>query len=343
MIRALVADDSETARALLSGILSADPGIEVVGEAKDGLEALALARRLRPDVITMDIQMPGLSGFEATERMIRESPIPIVIVSGLDVRDVAYSLEALRAGALALLPKPGSPGTGTFAEQSGHFVATVKAMAQVRLVRRRAEPQKQKVPPLAPPARPRRAVRPRAVGMVASTGGPAALHRILGALPADFPLPILVVQHIAIGFSEGLASWLDSASPLSVQVARDGEPLRPGRVYVAPDNRHLGIGPDRRILLSDAPPVAGFRPSGTFLFETMARVFGPASLGVVLTGMGRDGADGLRLVRQAGGTVLAQDEATSDVFGMPAEVIREGIADHVLPLHSIATQLTNLV
>ncbi|WP_373044673.1 chemotaxis-specific protein-glutamate methyltransferase CheB [Vulgatibacter sp.] len=343
MIRALVADDSPTARSLLAALLAADPEVEVVGEAQDGAEAVELARRHRPDVITMDIQMPHLDGFQATKRIMTEAPTPIVIVSGLDVRDVAVSLEALRAGALAILPKPGGPGSTQFEQESRHFVATVRAMARVKIVRRSREaPVATPSPPPLPI--PRRAARPEVVGVVASTGGPAALHKILAALPRDFPRPVLVVQHIAIGFAEGLAHWLDGASKLDVRVAQHGTRLEPGVVHIAPDNRHLGVSHDGgAVLLSDAPPIGGFRPSGTFLFESMARSLGAASLGLVLTGMGRDGADGLRAIRQAGGTVVAQDEATSDVFGMPAAAINEGLADLVLPLPAIASQLTEIV
>jgi len=342
MIRALVADDSPTARSILAALLASDPGIEVVGEAEDGNEAVELARRHRPDVITMDIQMPHRNGFEATQRIMNELPTPIVICSSLDVRDVAISLEALRAGALAVLPKPGGPGTQQFEQESRHFVATVKAMSRVRIIRR---PAQQHLPPPELLVRPRvrRDLRPEVVGIVASTGGPAALHEILSRLPRDFPLPVLVVQHIAIGFAEGLASWLDGASPLTVKVAEEGERLRGGTVYVAPDNRHLGASGDGRVILSDAPPVGGFRPSGTFLFESLARSFGPAAVGLVLTGMGRDGADGLRTLRNAGGTVVAQDEATCDVFGMPAAAIATGGADYVLPVQAIAAQLTKLL
>lgn len=341
MIRVLVADDSPTARSLLAALLSADPGVEVVGQAENGLEAVRMARRLKPDVVTMDIQMPVLDGFQATQRIMSETPTPIVIVSGLDVQDIAVSLEALRVGALALYPKPGGKGPG-FELESRQFLATVKAMASVRLVRWQGA-----LPAVGETAFPgiekaRPHTSPDAVGILASTGGPAALYRILSELPADLPFPILLIQHLAIGFSAGLARWLGSVSKLRVGLAEDGEKLLPGRVYLPPDNRHLTVSDRQTIGLSDAPPLAGFRPSGNLLFGTLARAFGPASLALILTGMEGDGIEGLRKVHKAGGSIIVQDEATSDVFGLPAAVLREGLADSTLPLPSIAHHLTML-
>jgi two-component system chemotaxis response regulator CheB len=331
VIRVLVADDSPTARALLVAMLAADPELEVAGEAADGLQAVEAATRLRPDVITMDIQMPNLDGIGATRQIMAVAPAPIVIVSGLDVREVAISLEALRAGAVALFPKPSGPGATDFERHAADLRATVKTMSRVRLARPR--------PPLAP-AVPRRAPRPPAevVAIAASTGGPGALHRILAALPATFPAPILVVQHIAEGFAEGLARWLGGATPLGVRVAASGEPLRAGTVYVAPDHAHLGVA-EGRIALSDAPAVEGFRPSGSVLFESVARSYGSGACAAILTGIGRDGVAGLRAVRAAGGRILAQDETTSVVFGMPGAALAEGLADELVPLDGFAQRL----
>lgn len=340
MIRALVADDSPTARSLLAALLSSDPAIEVVGMAENGREAVRMVRHLRPDVVTMDIQMPVLDGFGATRRIMNEVPTPIVIVSGLDVHDVAFSLEALRAGALALFPKPGGQGAG-FESETRQFLATVKAMARVRMVRRQPGPPSASRSPL-PLDGMDVPTRPEALGILASTGGPAALHRILSELPGDLPFPILVIQHLAIGFAEGLARWLGTVSPLRVGLATEGEALQPGKVYLAPDNRHLAVSEERTAVLLDTPPQAGFRPSGNLLFESLARVFGPGAMGVVLTGMEGDGLEGLRLLRKAGGRVVAQDETTSDVFGLPAAAIREGLAHAVLPLDAIAHHLTDL-
>ncbi len=343
IIRVLIAEDSPTARALLVGMLSAASGLEVIGQASNGIDAVEMTKRLRPDVVTMDIQMPGLDGFEATKRIMSEMPTPIVIISSLDVHSVQFSMEALNAGALAVLPKPVGPASPDYEATSRLVASTVRSMSQVKLVRRW---------PSAPPYKPQsstapsaavRSLRPRAVTIAASTGGPAALRLLVSELDSTFPVPILAVQHMALGFADGFAKWLDGGTSLRVRVAREGEPLRPGNVYLAPDDKHLTVSDRSTVLLSDGPPVGGHRPSGTALFESAARAFGPATLSVILTGMGRDGVDGLRAVRAAGGKVIAQDEQTSDIFGMPGAAVAAGVTDLVLPLGSISGQLRRLV
>lgn len=351
MIRVLVAEDSITARLLLVEMLRSDPGIAVVGEASNGEEAVELVRTLHPDVVSMDIQMPRLGGFEATKRIMAADPTPIVIVSSLDTKDVKISLEALRAGALAAVAKPAGPGSPRHDEESQQLLTTIKAMAGVRLIRRLpATARTSRLPPSGTPSGVTRTLRnrpiaggARIVAIAASTGGPGALQRILSALPADFPAPIVVVQHIALGFAKGLAGWLDDSSRLAVKIAGNADPLEPGTVYIAPDACHLTVRPGPRVSLSDSPPVNGFRPSANVLFESAAQVFRERALGVILTGMGSDGVDGLRILADAGGRVIAQDEATSDIFGMPAAAIDAGIADAVLPLPEVAGMLERAV
>ncbi len=344
MLRVLVVDDSATARALLVEILRSDPDVEVVGEAKDGVEAVALTLQLRPQIVAMDIHMPRMNGFAATEEIMAAAPTPIVLVTAtMENREVELAMDALRAGALGVLPKPVGPGSPDFAESARKLVSLVKAMADVKVVRRRRGPEPLPDTPAAPASVPvfsgRRA---RVVAVATSTGGPAALHHVLSQLPGEFPAPILVVQHITAGFVSGLADWLGTASKLRVKVAEHGEPLSPKTVYLAPDHLHLGVSGRRTIALSDAPPVGGFRPSATFLFEAVARAFGASALGVILTGMGEDGVEGLKAVRQVGGRVIAQDEGSCVVFGMPGAAIAAGLADLVVSLDSLPARLRQL-
>lgn len=341
MIRVVVAEDSSTVRELLVGILELDPEIRVIGQAKDGAEAVELVASLKPDLVTMDVHMPVMDGFEATKQIMIRAPTPIVIVSSsTSQREVELSLNAMRAGALTAVGKPDNPGSSEFETRSAHLVSTIKAMAQVKVVRRWAHP------PLGTRAargsRPGTAAATRLVAVAASTGGPAVLQQILSSLSGDFPVPIVVVQHVAVGFVAGLADWLNGSCNLHVKVAEQGERLERRTVYFAPDGLHLGVSGDARVALADSPPVNGFRPSGTYLFESAARAYGSALVAVILTGMGTDGVAGLRAVKSAGGRVIAQDEASSVVYGMPGEAVRSGVADTVLPIEEIAVHLTQL-
>ncbi len=355
MIRVLIADDSSTARALLVAMLDGDAGITVVGEARTGTEAVEMAERLDPDLVTMDIHMPDLDGLQATEQIMTRSPRPIIIVSStVKVGDVELSLEATRAGALLVLPKPPGPASPSFASERRHLVSMVKALAGVKVVRRHGgtSPRANAAPAapaaLTPPAhadgrRGRAAL--RVVAIAASTGGPAALSAILSALPRDFPVPILVVQHIARGFTSGLAHWLSGTTPLTVKLALHGEVPLAGTVYIAPDDAHLGVRPSPdgviRLCLDKGEAVGAFRPSATYLFRSAASL-GDAALGVILTGMGDDGVAGLRDLHAAGGRVLAQDEASSVIYGMPKEAVRAGVVHAVASLGDMAARIREL-
>jgi two-component system, chemotaxis family, protein-glutamate methylesterase/glutaminase len=350
--RVLVVDDSRTSRLLMVEILRADAEVEVVGQAADGIEAVEMAKVLRPDIITMDVQMPRLDGFGATKRIMVENPTPILITTSVDPRSLAVSLEAVRMGALAVQAKPRDPLSPTFDDEASEFVRQVKAMSRVKVVRHYSTPAPapralaaHAVTRLAPllPAPPVHDVPAEIVAIAASTGGPAALHYILTTLPADFPVPILVVQHISRGFTPGFAGWLDKASPLHVKLAEEGELLVPGTVYIAVDDHHLCLTPSRRIQLSKAPAVGGFRPSGTVLFQSVANTFGSTAVAVILTGMGRDGVDGLRAIRNAGGRTVAESEDTAVIYGMPAAAVHAGLADYILPLDQVCAAVTGLL
>ncbi|MDQ2664615.1 MAG: chemotaxis-specific protein-glutamate methyltransferase CheB [Gemmatimonadota bacterium] len=354
MIRVLIAEDSATARALLVAMLSAQDDIHIVGEATTGTQAVDMAQRLLPDLITMDVHMPEMDGLEATKQIMARSPRPIIIVSTAARSDeVALSLEATRAGALMVLPKPEGPSTLGFESDSRQLVSMVRAMSQVKVVRRHgASPPftAQPTPPSHPAfslSTPRAANTPiRLVAIGASTGGPAALRTVLADLPARFPVPILIVQHIANGFTQGLAQWLGGDTALRVKVAELSERLAPATVYIAPDDRHLGCQLDAygdiRILLTAAPPVGAFRPSASYLFQSVADTLGAAALGVILTGMGDDGVAGLRILKARGGRIIAQDEASSVIYGMPREAARAGVVDITVGINGVAHKLVEL-
>jgi two-component system chemotaxis response regulator CheB len=330
-VRVLVADDSELFRELLARIVADDPGFDVVAVAADGDAAAALTRGLRPDVITMDLNMPDADGFSGIARIMAETPTPILVLTAKPTDDVGF--RALSLGALDILEKPqASTDLGEFGallRSRLRLLAGVKVIRHLRGLRERRNPA------------PRPAGRAELVVVGASLGGPRALATLLRGLPADFPAPIAIVQHIADGFTSGLASWLAAESHLEVREAQEGELLRPGRILLAPSGRHLVVA-DGRARLSDAPPVDTFKPSVTPLFLSAARHHGARACGVILTGMGRDGAEGLRAIKVAGGPTLAQDEATSAVFGMPRAAIELGAVDRVLALDEIARALVEL-
>lgn len=332
-IRVLVFDNSAERRAKLAVLLATDDDIEVVGRVGDAAAAVRAAERLRPNVITMDLRMAWLEGVAATRQIMRECPTPIVVVGASGAQaEQALATEALDAGVLAVMATP--LPTSDSEAQTRELCRLIKSMAQVRVVRRRAEPIGAAIDGLAAPAA-LQARPPQIVAIGASTGGPQALGEILPSLPAGFAAPVVVVQHIAAGFLSGLVDWLRPSCALPIEVAQPDQPLdRPG-IYLAPPGRHL-IVRDRRLALTDDPPVSSHRPSATVLFQSVAHEYGSAAIGVLLTGMGDDGATGLQDLARAGATTVAQDKTTCAVFGMPAVAIALGVVHYVLPVGSIA-------
>lgn len=338
MTRVLVVEDSAVLREFLVHVLESDPEIEVVGVASNGVEALEEVRALRPDVVTMDVQMPKMDGLEATRRIMETLPTPIVIVSGSSPpSEVAATFATMEAGALAIMARPRGLGHKDHASNVKELIRMVKLMAEVKVVRRWAKaPQRAPATKALLPAE-RTAV--RIVGLGASTGGPPVLLTILSGLGKDFPVPILIVQHMADGFIKGFADWLGAASGFQVRVASHGERPLAGRAYVAPDGFHLLIERGGTVQLSSAPAENGLRPSVSKLFHSLAENYGSASAGGLLSGMGRDGADGLKRMKDAGAVTFVQDEASSVVHGMPGEAIRLGAADMVVPPEKMAAVL----
>jgi two-component system chemotaxis response regulator CheB len=337
MIKVLIAEDSPSIAAMMRDLLSRDPEIEVVGWAKSGHEAVALRNSLNPDVMTMDLNMPLMGGLDAIKIIASTRPVPILVVSQLiESRDSEVAFEALRCGAIDVMGKPSGAGSAPFSEMGEELTFRIKAVARVRPMRLM---DKAAVATANSKVRPRRPLKQPVVVIGASTGGPPALATILRGLPRHLPVPIAIVQHIAPGFVAGLRQWLERQSPLPVKVAADGTPLRSGDVYLAPDNCHLEIGRGKTLVLTNEAPLRGHRPAVDRLMESAARMYGADVLGVLLTGMGRDGAQGLKKIKDAGGRTIVQDEATSLVFGMPREAILAGAAEIVSPLEKIADEI----
>ena len=351
MIRVLIVDDMATIRLALRFILQSDPELTVVGAVESGEEAVAFCRKSRPDIITMDINMPGMGGYEAIRQIMSETPCPIVVITGIESQSLMdVSFKALALGALTVLPK--LRGFSPDDAEAKSLIQQIKIMAGVKVVRRSLRPE-------LPPARADKGVAqaavivkdsvslkpPKPAELVAiglSTGGPPALQEILSGLPSSFPLPIVVVQHMSPGFMSGLGAWLSSATPFRCKVAELGETIKPGTVYLAPDNAHLTFKGNSNLWHDSSEPVDGHRPSATVLFESAAQHFGARAIGLLLTGMGRDGAQGLKAMHEAGAYTIAQDEASSLIFSMPKAAIELNAVKEVLGLNQIAHRLRTL-
>jgi two-component system chemotaxis response regulator CheB len=331
-VRVLIADDSESVRALLRTVLT-QAGCEVVGEAADGIEAIEMSSLLAPDVVTMDVVMPKLDGLGATAAIMTHSPTRIVVVcDSRREEQTDLSFRAMSAGALELLSK--QPEGTSLPEWGRHLAETVKLMADVPVVRRR----RFSVAQAGAYGDSDRTV--SALGIVASTGGPPALGQLLSALPASYPFPLLVAQHMTPGFTPGLIRWLSGTVRLRVLQASDGMPLEPGTVVLPPDGRDLSV--DRKRIRTPQARDPGCSPSGDVLLSSLAATFGGSAGGIVLTGMGEDGARGLLEIRRAGGFTMAQDQATSIVWGMPGAAARLGATDALFPIDHMAIKLMQL-
>jgi two-component system chemotaxis response regulator CheB len=342
-MRVLVVDDSLVVREMLTQILASDPGIEVVGAAKDGREAVDMVASLKPDLVTMDIHMPDMDGLEATERIMAFHPTPILVVSSsVHGEGIGAAFEALAAGALEVVKKP-EPADWADMERIGtEIIRKAKLLSRVRVIthvrgRHRAGARRD-VTGGAPVSRDGKSL----VAIGSSTGGPSALQKVLEPLPADLPVPVVVAQHIADGFVPGLVAWLDGQCAVHVKVAERKETMRPGVVYVSPTGGNVEVD-SNAVRVRDPLPGQLYVPSADTLFTSVARAHRSAAVGVILTGMGNDGARGLKAMLDAGCATIAQDEVTCVVFGMPKAAIDLHAAQQVLPVELIGEALVGLV
>jgi two-component system chemotaxis response regulator CheB len=333
--RVLIVDDSAFMRKVLEEIIRTDPKLEVVGQAKDGREAITMAQVLQPDVVTMDINMPRMDGLEATQHIMTQNPRPILIVSSESRQGAASTLRALELGAIDFVTKPSSGIDLDMKNVRDELLGKLKMAAKVRVVRTAAMHDSSAKVESKSPAQPAKEIgnseaRIPLVVIAASTGGPATLMRLMPRFHKDFPAAVVLVQHMPATFTSQLSLQLTEVASIRVKEAEQNEPLQTGTFYVCPGSHHLRISMTGRIKLDDGPRISGYRPCADVAFESAAAYGGANVVGVVLTGMGNDGAKGVQALKAARGFVLAQDEATSVIFGMPAEAIRTGAVDHVV-------------
>jgi two-component system chemotaxis response regulator CheB len=359
--RVLVVDDSAFMRKVLQTIITADPQLEVCGEARDGRDAVTQTEVLKPDVISMDINMPHMDGLQATEIIMSSNPRPILIVSSESKEGAEVTLKALELGAIDFVAKPSGGIDLDMSSVKEELCRKLKMAAKVRVVRTATRSKLQhevasSSPRVEPASRAeasksgdnglqevRAAVNAAAKGagkfpivvLASSTGGPATLMKFIPYFPKDFPGAVILVQHMPGNFTSQFSTQLAEASQIKVKEAEAGEIIVPGQLYVCPGSHHLRVSPTGRISLDDGPRVGGYRPCADLTFESTAEYAGPMTIGVILTGMGNDGSKGVQTIRSVGGHVIAQDESTAVIFGMPQEAIKTGAVDQVLPIENI--------
>lgn len=346
VIRVLIVEDSPVVRELLTHILGSDPEIQVVGTAENGAVGVDMASRLTPDIITMDIDMPVMDGYEATRRIMRDHPLPVVVVSeSFDRKEVEGSFRAIEAGALTILRKPVGIGHPDHERMARELIRTVKVMSEAKVVQRWRRIRDGEDSRVSPPPEPNLSGGIPEIEVVvigASTGGPVVIQSLLSGIPGNFPVPILFVQHMADGFIRGFVDWLNRTSNLPVRIAEKNESILPGKAYMAPSGSQMILRPGGLISYTNTAGEYGLCPSVAHLFLSAAQVYGAKTLAVLLTGMGRDGAAEMKMLKDMGAVTIAQDKESSVVFGMPGEAVRIGAATHILPPDRIIKEIVRL-
>jgi len=351
MIKVLVVDDSAFMRKALTSILQEDPEIKVIGTARDGDEAIQMIQDLKPDIVTMDVEMPRMDGITALREIMQKCPVPVIMVSSLTTEGAKVTLEALEVGAVDFIPKNLAELSVNIVKIKGMLIEKIKTIGKRGIIKRRpiAKPAETKIETPKVEIPKVRVTTERKVGIVSigtSTGGPKALQEIIPKLPKDFPVPIVIAQHMPPNFTKPFAERLDQLSHLSVKEAEEGETIKPGIVYIAPGRGHMRLkrrGIETLVNISDDKEEFIYRPSVDALMLSVADCFPGRSLGVILTGMGNDGAKGCKKIKENGGRIFAQNEESCVVYGMPRAVIEAGIADKVVSLEEMAGEIINAV
>ncbi|MGE5621226.1 MAG: chemotaxis-specific protein-glutamate methyltransferase CheB [archaeon] len=345
MINVLIADDSPVIQASLENILSSDPSIRVIATARSGREAVELARSKKPDVITMDINMPVMDGLEAVREIMQTNPIPVIIISGMmDANDPKDKFKALEAGAVTVFNKPRALGSRESIVYAKELIQQVKLLSEIRLIKRfgKSTPSGQNHAAEVPKELPanKSGAAPEIIAIAASTGGPLVLQKILSSLPEGFSIPVVVIQHIVAGFTLDFARWLGETSRIPIVIPQNTEEVLPGRCYVAPGGQHLKIRKRHFFYVQDKK--LSICPSASVLFESIAEEYAAGAVGIMLTGMGNDGAAELKKMKQAGAVTIAQDKNSSVVYGMPGEAVKTGAASLILSPGEIISYLSSL-
>lgn len=350
VIKVLIVDDSAFMRNALSNMLSSDPEIQIVGKARDGLEAIELVEKLRPDIVTMDVEMPRMDGITALKHIMEKNPMPVIMVSSLTVEGAKVTLDALDLGAVDFIPKNLSDLSINIVKIKEILIDKIKQIAKRGIVKKRIRPVAEPKPVEIPKSMPVRTTGERRVNLVAigtSTGGPKALQEIIPKLPKDFPTPIVIAQHMPPNFTGPFAERLNQLSQITVKEAEEGESLKNGVAYIAPGRGHMRVkrprGIETVVTISENKEEFIYRPSVDALMFSVAEFFPGRALGVILTGMGNDGCRGLIALKKTGGRIFAQNEETCVVYGMPKAVVEAGIADKVLSIEEMAGEIINAV
>lgn len=335
-IRVVVVDDSDLARELISAILSTDREITVVGEARNGKEAVEMVRELKPDIVTMDIEMPVMNGFEAIEHIMAATAVPILVVTTRGDANTAYA--AISKGALDLVVKP-----DVNLEEAREFIQKIKLLSKIKVITHISGKRVIRETKVIKPTVFTGTTPNRVVAIASSTGGPEALSVILSGLPETFPCPLVIAQHNSDGFIPGLVEWLRRISKVKVKVAEEFETIVPGTAYLSPSEKHMEITVTKKVAFLERHPTDIYRPSCDMLLSSVALTYKAKGIGIILTGMGSDGVRGMKQIREAGGATIAQDEKSCIVFGMPKVAIESGCIDKILPLDEMSGEIISLV